>query len=131
MAPLNSCQVCFPTEELQASWNEPSFNARRTKHKQKSLVWCFASWNVRSLVDVEGSIETARKSGEMENAEDRKVDQVVRELGRYEIVVVALQETKWFGEGVYRVGDSIVLAAGRQVPGEGQVRKRGKVWPLC
>ena len=33
--------------------------------------------------------------------EDRKVDQVVCELSRYEVVVGALQETKWFGCEVY------------------------------
>jgi len=38
--------------------------------------------------------------------------------------VAALQETKWFGVGVYRVGESMVLAAGRAVPGEGVVRQR-------
>ena len=38
--------------------------------------------------------------------------------------MAALQETKWFGEAVYRVGESVVLAAGRAVPGTGAVKQR-------
>ena len=33
------------------------------------------------------------------------------------MVVAAVQETRWFGNEVYRVGNSVVLAAGRPVPG--------------
>jgi hypothetical protein len=46
-------------------------------------------------------------------------------LGWYQVDIVALQETKWFGDGVYNVGDSIVLASGRAAPGVGVVRQRG------
>ncbi len=58
--------------------------------------------------------------------DERKIDQVVGELGRYKVVVAALQETKWFGSEVYRVGDSIVLTAGREVPSGRGVRQRGE-----
>ena len=44
------------------------------------------------------------------------------ELSRYGVVVAALQETKWFGDEVYRVDDSVVLIACRPVPGD----KRGE-----
>jgi len=40
--------------------------------------------------------------------------------------VAALQETKCFGVGAYRVGESMVLAAGRAVPGVGVERQRGE-----
>ena len=127
MAPLSSCQVCPPAEVLQASRVGPSKNALRTKQRHKSLVWNLASWNVRTLLDVEGSLETARSRAEIGIAEDRRIDQVVGELGRYGVVVAGLQETKWFGwEGVYGVGGSIVLAAGRPVPGGGQAKRRGE-----
>ena len=53
----------------------------------------------------------------MENAEDRGVDRVVSELQRYGVAVAGLQDTKWFGAEAYRVGESVVLAAGRPVPG--------------
>ena len=49
----------------------------------------------------------------------KKIDLIVRELSRYDVKVAALQETKWFGSGVYYVGGSVVLAAGRDVPAPG------------
>ena len=59
-------------------------------------------------------------SGERTDRTDRKVDLVVSELARYDVVVGALQETKWFSCGTYEVGDSMVLTSGRGTPGEGQ-----------
>ena len=50
------------------------------------------------------------------------------ELSSYGVVVAALQETKWFGDEVYRVDDSVVLTACRPVPGDCQ---EVKVLPLC
>ena len=51
----------------------------------------------------------------------RKVDLVVRELARYDVVAGALQETKWFGCGIlYEVVDSMVLTSGRSTLKEGQ-----------
>ena len=58
-------------------------------------------------------------------ADERKVDQGVSKLERYHVVVDALQETKWFGCEVYRVGESVVLSAGREVPEMG-IRQRGE-----
>ena len=42
------------------------------------------------------------------------------------VVVGALQETRWFGREVYRVRESVVLTAGRDVPGGDEVRRRGE-----
>ena len=78
-------------------------------------MWHFGSWNLRSLLDVEGSIETSRHGTEVGNSEDR-IDQVVSVLEKYEVVVGALQETKWLGSEVCMVGESIMLTAGRDVP---------------
>ena len=47
---------------------------------------------------------------------------IVDDLGRYMIDVAALQETKLFGEVMYRIWRSIVLAAGRPVPGANIIR---------
>ena len=52
--------------------------------------------------------------------DERKTDQVVGELNRYN------KETKWIGSGVYEVGESVVLATGRPVPGDGIVKQRGE-----
>ena len=92
---------------------------------QGSSVWVLASWNVWTLLDIDGSIETARKGVvDADVVDERKIDQVVGELNRYKVDVAALQETKWFGSGVYEVGESVVLAAGRPVPGDGVVKQR-------
>ena len=56
----------------------------------------------------------------------RKIDQVVSKLGRYSVVVAALQETKWFRNEVYKVGKSGILTAGRKVPGAQVIRQRGE-----
>ena len=81
---------------------------------------------MRSLLNSEGPIETARQGREVAQAEDRRVDLVVRELSRYDVKVAALQETKRFGSGVYQVGENIILAAGKPVPELGEPVQRGE-----
>ena len=76
------------------------------------------------MVDTEGPVEVASQHSQC--GKDRKVDQVVCELGRYDIVVGALQEARWFGSEVYDVGDSVVLTAGRSTPAQGQPVQRGE-----
>ena len=110
MASLISRQVCSPAEALHTSQGERSSCALRASRVGRSSVWVLASWNVRSLLDVEGSVETARQANDLHVVTDeRKIDQVISELGRYKIDVAALQETKWFGETVYRVGERALV----------------------
>ncbi len=81
--------------------------AARWRHS--TLVKCQCGiWHLRTsdLLEVEGSVRTARQGSEVKDAEDRKIDQVESELGRYGAVVGALQETKWFGDEMYKVGES-------------------------
>ena len=47
-------------------------------------------------------------------------------LRTYDIKIAALQETKWFGNGVYHVCYSIVLASGRDTPSVGEPVQRGE-----
>ena len=88
----------------------------------------FATWNVRSLLNDFGPMETAsaRSSRQQTVTEDRRIDIVVDELSRLKIEVAGLQETRWFGREVYSVGDSIVLSSGRPVPQEGESLRRGE-----
>ena len=115
MAPLRSSLVCSPAEGLHASQEVTTKHAHR-RAKLRSKAWYFGTWSVRSLVDNEGTVKTARLSSEVSESEDRRIDLVIRELNRYDIKVTALQKTKWFGNVVYRVGKSIVLTAGRKTP---------------
>ena len=44
-------------------------------------MWTLASWNMSTLLDVEGPIETARQGDNMQVVDERKIDQVVDEQG--------------------------------------------------
>ncbi len=128
MAPLMSCRDSSPAEVLHPSQDDISQGAYRTG-QGKSGVWFLASWNVRTLLDVDGPIETARQQNDDERVyvvDERKIDQVVAELRKCKADVAGLQETKWFGRGVYSISDSVVIAAGRPVPGAGVVKRRGE-----
>ena len=48
--------------------------------------WYVASWNVWTLLNVEGSIETARDC-DASVIDERKIDQVISELDRYRVMV--------------------------------------------
>ena len=80
------------------------------------------------MVDTGGPNEVA--SHRENRGEDRKVDQVVCELARYNVAVGALQETKWFGCDVYEMTDSVVLTSGRSTPAEGWTAQGGEGMPL-
>ena len=82
MASLNSCQECSPAEVLHTSQDERSIGAHRASRVQRTSVWTLASWNVRTLLDVEGPIESARQGDDVQVVDEQKVDQVVDELGR-------------------------------------------------
>ena len=78
------------------------------------------------MLGVDGSTETAIQSRDTIHAEDRKVDLVVRELDRYGVKVAGLQETKWMGNAVYDVRESVVITAGRSTPELSQPIQRGE-----
>ena len=71
-------------------------------------------------------METARQHTEVGPFDDRRIDQVKRELERYWLFVCALQETKWFGEAGYKVVESIELATGRPIPPATEPKQRGE-----
>ena len=54
------------------------------------------------------------------------MDLIVCELERYDVVVGALQETKWFGSKVYEVSGSVQLTSGRVTPAPGDAVRRGE-----
>ena len=81
---------------------------------------------MRTLLDAHGSIETVKHSAEPVISDERKIDQVIEELKNYNIYLAGLQETKWFGVEMYKVGDSVVLSSGRPVPTAGGNHHRGE-----
>lgn len=50
-----------------------------------------ASWNVRTMLDVDGPIETARQGNDMDVVDERKVDQVVAEVVKYRVDIAGDQ----------------------------------------
>ena len=97
MAPLEAYQARKPAEDLQPSQG----NAFARSKQKKSYLWRVGTWNVRSMVDTEGSVAIASRRQDGQRGEERKVDLVVRELKRYNVKVAGLQETKWFDCEVY------------------------------
>ena len=88
----------------------------------------FASWNVRSLVNVSGPVQTdyvRRGAAASKDVDDGRINVVVSELKRLGIEVAGVQETHWFGQDVYSVGNSTVLARGRPLPADGEAFRRG------
>ena len=57
-----------------------------------------ASWNARTLLDVESLFETARGFSDGSVVDERQVDQVLNEWDRYGVVVAGLQEIKIIGK---------------------------------
>ena len=59
-----------------------------------------ACWNMRSLVESDGSIDTAtvRKDGRLEKgAVEKKATMMVWELKQYGVYAAGISELKWFG----------------------------------
>ena len=76
-------------------------------------------WNMRSLVEAEGPVETSVVRPSTRGvAVDRKVSFLVRELKKYDVQVTGISETKWFGQAVYEVEGYTILHSGRPVPTE-------------
>ena len=123
MVSLDSPLACSTAGALRTPQSKSK--AQGAKSQSSSLLR-LGTWNVQSLLESGGPVETARQRSDIREAEDRCIDLVIRELKRYNIKIAAIQETKWFGSSVYQVGESIVLAAGRPTPGPTEVKHRGE-----
>ena len=66
-----------------------------------------------------------RGAAASKDVDDGRINVVVSELKRLGIEVAGVQETHWFGQDVYSVGNSTVLARGRPLPADGEAFCRG------
>ena len=77
----------------------------------------FGCWNMRTLVESDGSISTGvSRQGGRGVVVDRKSMLMVRELRRFGMSVVSISETKWFGSAMYDVDGyliQVVLCLGK------------------
>ena len=94
------------------------------RHRRRLNIGC---WNMRTLVQSEGSIETrvVRPSSTGVTV-DRKTTLMVQELKRFGMNITGISETKWFGEAVYDVEGYTILYSGRQVPTESHPADRNE-----
>ena len=85
-----------------------------SKHHRDISVGC---WNMRTLVEAEGRVETSvvRKSGRSVVV-DRKAALMVHELKKYGVSIAGISETKWFGKNLYDVEGYVILHSGRPLP---------------
>ena len=67
MVSLLLYQGCSHAKVLHPSQGETSNSALRASQKHHFAILYFASWNVRILLDVEGSIETVKQVMEFES----------------------------------------------------------------
>ena len=89
MTSLGTHQACTPAEVLQAS---QGYHLPNYAQRAKTGVLTASTWNVRSMVDTEGPVEVASQRNDCQRGEDRKIDQIVLELRRYNVSVGTLQE---------------------------------------
>ena len=94
------------------------------KKKRCSIHVYVGSWNMRTLVEAEGPIETsvARPGGRGVTV-DRKATLMVREFKKYGVQLAGISETKWCGESTYHVDGYTILHSGRPVPDESPMRR--------
>ena len=103
---------------------------RRTGKGGRCSRFHFGSWNMRTLLNSDGPVETAA-IGNCLVKEDQKINIVVRKACRFKLEVLGLQETKWFGSETYRVNGALVLSSGRPHPTENFQRGEGVGIILC
>ena len=86
-------------------------------------------WNMRTLVEDDGSIKTGRvrqSEPRGKGSVERKVVLMIWELKRYATFAAAISETKWFGNDIYEIENYTILHSGRQLPKEGEPLARGE-----
>ena len=95
-----------------------------SRHGQRLHIGC---WNMRTLVEAEGSIATSvvRPSSRGVTV-DRKATLMVQELKRFRMNVTGISETKRFGQVVYEVKGYTILHSGCPIPGESQTAERNE-----
>ena len=99
-----------------SSYMKGSVNQKCQRTKRQLSIGC---WNMRTLVEAEGPIETSvSRPGGRGVAVDRKVTLMIQELKQYSVNLTAVSETKWFRKAIYQVEGYTILHSGRPVPSE-------------
>ena len=91
-------------------------------HNHRHSWLSVSSWNLRSLVESEGSVinVSTRRGVQV----DHKVNLLVEELHCFEISITGISETKWFGQDVYEVDGFVLIHSGRPIRADGEPVQR-------
>ena len=89
MASLSTSQECSPAKALHTSQDERPFRAHGAKRVQATSVLFLATWNVRTLLDVDGPMETARQQG-------HEVPALLKEIATGKDISVLVKETSQY-----------------------------------
>ena len=100
---------------------EPS-TARSRRRKEFTL--SVGTWNVRSLLESEGPVQTASTRHQV--ADDKKIYRIIQIFKRLGLEIVCLQETYWLDKNVYNIDGAVLISSGRPSPGEGESCRRGE-----
>ena len=82
-------------------------------------MWHLATWNVRSVLDVEGSVETAVDRAVKRQPQKTKEKTSGWSAGQVWSSCWYFARDKVVWSKVYKVGENLMLTAGRDVPGAG------------
>ena len=83
---------------------EMSLNKKRKRKKVTRRVVNVGCWNMRSLVEDEGGLETSRaRKGKVKGAVEKRSALLCWELKHYNIYAAGISETKCFGANMYEV----------------------------
>ena len=81
----------------------------KKKKQEKVNLMC---WNMRTLVEDDGSIKTGRvrqNEQRRKGSVEKKAVLMVWEMKRYATFAAAISETKWFGNDIYEIENYTIL----------------------
>ena len=102
---------------------EDSYVGRMKRKKKKQEKVNLVCWNMRTLVEDDGSIKTGRvrqNEQRRKGSVEKKAVLMVWEMKRYATFAAAISETKWFGNDIYEIENYTILHSGRELPKEGE-----------
>ena len=100
-----------------SGWTKSNKKKSSCQAHQKQCQLNVGCWNMRTLVEAEGPIETSvLRPSDRAVMVDWKASMKVCKLKKYKVNAVGISETKWFGQAIYQVEGYTILHSGRPVP---------------
>ena len=94
--------ICLSLMSSSAEILQGSQSVLHSAHRgvrRRRPYWHFGTWNIQSLLDSKGSVDTACQGFDCHQvSEDQRIDLVVRELNRYVQTSSCCTSAKWCGK---------------------------------